>query len=132
MFLGEAAALGIFYLMKRRDPEGHRARMLEARNKGKEIKMNKFLLIVPAIGDFFTSTLVYTSLNFIPGSVYQMLRSGSIATTFLFSIVFLHAKILRHQIFGSIFALLGITIVGFSNLIFSDSSASTTDIVIPT
>ena len=82
--------------------------------------MNKFLLLVPAAGDFCTSTLVYASLNFIPGSVYQMLRGGGIATTFFFSIVFLRAKVLRHQVAGSVFALLGITIVGLSNMVFSD------------
>lgn len=84
--------------------------------------MNKLLLLVPAIGDFFTSTLVYASLNFIPGSVYQMLRGGGIATTFFFSVVFLRAKVLRHQVAGSVLALLGISIVGLSNMAFSDSS----------
>lgn len=53
-----------------------------------------------------------------------MLRGGGIATTFLFSIVFLQAQILRHQVVGSICALAGITIVGFSNLVFSEGGGS--------
>ena len=122
MFFGEALSLGIFYIMKKRDPEGYKTRLLEARNKGKEVKMNKFLLLVPALGDFFTSTLVYASLNFIPGSVYQMLRGGGIATTFFFSVVFLKSKVLKQQVTGSILALLGISIVGLSNVVFSDGS----------
>lgn len=55
--------------------------------------MNKFLLAVPAFCDFVTSTLQYIALNFIPGSVYQMMRGGTIITTFIFSIVFLRAKV---------------------------------------
>jgi len=120
MFFGEALSLAIFHIMKRRDPEGYKTRMLEARNKGKEVKMNKLLLIVPALGDFFTSTLVYAALNFIPGSVYQMLRGGAIATTCLFSVVFLGSKLLRQQLAGSFLAILGISIVGLSNVVFSD------------
>jgi drug/metabolite transporter (DMT)-like permease len=92
--------------------------------------MNKLLLLIPAAGDFFTSTLVYASLNFIPGSVYQMLRGGGIATTFFFSVVFLRAKVLKHQVAGSILALLGITIVGLSNLAFSDGGGDSASGVI--
>ncbi len=55
--------------------------------------MNKFLLAIPAMCDFVTSTLKYIALNFIPGSVYQMMRGGTIVTTFLFSIIFLKIKI---------------------------------------
>lgn len=85
--------------------------------------------MIPAAGDFATSTLVYVALNFIPGSVYQMLRGGSIVTTFIFSITFLKMRILRQQIAGSAFALLGITIVGVSSLIFSSGSSSGSPVI---
>lgn len=97
--------------------------MLEAKSKGKEIKMNKFLLAIPAFCDFVTSTLQYIALNFIPGSVYQMMRGGTIITTFIFSIVFLKAKVQKHQIAGSALAFIGVLIVGTSNMVFSDSSS---------
>ena len=93
MFFGEFLALLVFIVMTRRDPEGYKMRMLEAKSKGKEIKMNKFLLAIPAFCDFVTSTLQYIALNFIPGSVYQMMRGGTIVTTFIFSIVFLKSKV---------------------------------------
>lgn len=91
--------------------------------------MNKFLLAIPAFCDFITSTLQYISLNFIPGSVYQMMRGGTIVTTFLLSIVFLKTKVKKCQIAGSVLALVGVTIVGASNMIFSSSGSGSTDSV---
>lgn len=86
--------------------------------------MNKLLLAIPAVCDLITSTLQYVALNFIPGSVYQMLRGGTIVTTFIFSIVFLHKKPLKNQILGSILALVGVFVVGLANTLFTDSSSS--------
>lgn len=94
--------------------------------------MNKFLLAIPALCDFITSTLQYIALNFIPGSVYQMMRGGTIVTTFIFSIVFLKSKVQKHQILGSALALIGVLIVGTSNMIFSDSSSGSSGAVIYT
>ena len=127
MFFGEFLSLLVFFAMKRRDPEGFKMRELEAKSQGKEIKMNKFLLAIPALCDFVTSTLQYIALNFIPGSVYQMMRGGTIVTTFIFSIVFLKSKVQPHQIAGSVLALVGVTIVGASNMIFSSSGSGATD-----
>jgi hypothetical protein len=64
-------------------------RMLEAKSKGKKLEMNKLWLFIPAFLDFITATLHYVALNFISGSVYQMLRGGAIVTTFAFSTIFL-------------------------------------------
>jgi len=89
--------------------------------------MNKFLLAVPAFCDFVTSTLQYIALNFISGSVYQMMRGGTIVTTFLFSILFLKSKVKKCQIVGSLLALVGVTIVGVSNMIFTSSGSGSTD-----
>jgi drug/metabolite transporter (DMT)-like permease len=80
-------------------------------------------LAIPAIGDFITSTLHYVALNFISGSVYQMLRGGGIVTTLMFSVIFLKSRVMRNQIFGAGFVLLGVMIVGLSNILFKDSSS---------
>lgn len=92
--------------------------------------MNKFLLAVPAVCDFFSSTLHYIALNFISGSVYQMLRGGTIVTTFLFAITFLKLKIKPNQVIGSMLALVGVVVVGVSNVVFANSSSSSSDTVI--
>lgn len=90
--------------------------------------MNKFLLAIPALCDFITSTLQYVALNFIPGSIYQMMRGGTIITTFIFSVFFLKTKVQKYQILGCLLAFLGVFVVGVSNMVFrggdtSDSSA---------
>ena len=59
-----------------------------------------------------------------------MMRGGAIVTTFIFSIIFLKMKAQRNQIFGSIFALIGVLIVGASSLNFSTSSDSGGDTVL--
>lgn len=121
MFFGESLALVMFFVMKRRDKEGFNMRMLEAKSKGKQIEFNKFLLAIPAISDLITSTLQYVALNFVAGSIYQMMRGGAIVTTFLFSMIFLKMKAQRNQVAGSVLALIGVVIVGASSLAFSDS-----------
>jgi len=113
--------------MRNRDPETFNVRRMEATSKGKLIEFNKLILAIPAISDLITSTLQYVALNFVTGSVYQMMRGGTIVSTFLFSIVFLKMKAQKNQIAGSALALIGVFIVGASSLIFTKSSGSGSD-----
>ena len=55
--------------------------------------MNKFYLIAPAMLDLLSSTMLLISLNFIPTSAYQMLRGGSIISTFIFTLILVNKKI---------------------------------------
>ena len=98
-------------------------RMLEAKSKGLQIQFNKLWLAIPALSDFITSTLQYVALNFISGSVYQMMRGGSIVTTLLFSIIFLKVKVMKSQISRAGLALFGVMVVGLSNMVFKDDSS---------
>lgn len=91
--------------------------------------MNKLLLAVPAICDAISSTLHYIALNFISGSVYLMLRGGTIVTTLLFSIIFLKFKVRQHHLLGSGLALLGVLVVGFSNIFFSHGSSGGSTVI---
>lgn len=79
-------------------------------------------MAIPALSDFITSTLQYVALNFISGSVYQMMRGGSIVTTLIFSIIFLKAKVMKNQIMGAGLVLVGVMIVGLSNMVFKDEN----------
>jgi drug/metabolite transporter (DMT)-like permease len=72
--------------------------------------------------DFITATLHYVALNFISGSVYQMMRGGSIVTTLIFSIIFLKAKVTKNQLAGSALVLVGVFVVGVSNMVFKEKS----------
>jgi drug/metabolite transporter (DMT)-like permease len=87
------------------------------------------LLAIPAVSDLITSTLQYVALNFVAGSVYQMMRGGTIVSTFIFSIIFMKMKARRNQIAGSVLALVGVIIVGASSLAFADSSDAGNDTV---
>ena len=92
--------------------------------------MNKFLLAIPALCDFIASTLNCIALNFIAGSVYQMIRGGTIVTTFIFSIIFFKTKIKKNQSLGALMAFFGVFIVGASNLLFSAKQVGSADVVI--
>ena len=52
-----------------------------------------------------------------------MMRGGSIVTTLIFSIIFLKAKVMKNQIMGSGLVLIGVMIVGLSNMVFKDESS---------
>lgn len=52
-----------------------------------------------------------------------MMRGGSIVTTLIFSIIFLKAKVMKNQIMGAGLVLVGVMIVGLSNMVFKDSSS---------
>lgn len=124
MFIGEFLALPIYYIHKRRNPEPYAKRLQLAKEQGKIIEFNKMIIGVRAIIDLVTSTLQSIALNFVEGSVYQMMRGGTVATTFLFSLVFLKMSAQRHQIFGSLLTVVGILIVGASNLLMASSNDS--------
>lgn len=83
------------------------------------MKVKKRIFIKYVIADIAANVFLSISLNFISASAYQMMRGGSIITTFLFSIIYLKTRSKRHQILGTLFALLGIMIVGLSNVLYS-------------
>jgi drug/metabolite transporter (DMT)-like permease len=58
------------------------------------------------------------ALNFIPASSYQIMRGGTIATTFLFSIIYLKMRMERYHIIGVFLAILGIFVIGCTSLIY--------------
>lgn len=91
--------------------------------------MNKLYLLVPAVFDLLTSTMHYIALNFISASAYQMIKGGTIITTFIFSITFLKYPFLRRQLLGSGLALIGIIAVGLANVLFTTQTYSETNTV---
>jgi drug/metabolite transporter (DMT)-like permease len=80
--------------------------------------------MIPSIMDFTSSSMQYFALNFIPGSIYQMLKGGSLITTALFSYLLMRTKLKRNHISGCILAFIGVFIVGASSLIFKSASSA--------
>lgn len=58
-----------------------------------------------------------------------MMRGGTIATTFLFTVIYLKQKAHKNQIFGSGLAVIGVLLVGAANLAFSSSSSGSSNLV---
>lgn len=71
--------------------------------------------MIPTVLDFFAMICYYIALNFIAGSVYQILRGGTVLTTFLFSYTCLKLRPIRPRIVGCLIVLLGLVIVGIIN-----------------
>jgi drug/metabolite transporter (DMT)-like permease len=88
------------------------------------MNFNKLLLFKYVFFDITAVTLQSIALNFIPSSVFHMMRGGTIATTFFFSVVSLKMRAERYQTIGSVLTFIGILIVGLSDLIFATSAAS--------
>jgi drug/metabolite transporter (DMT)-like permease len=122
-------ALPLYFLLRKRDPESFKRREDEAKAAGKITEFNKLRISVSALCDVFASTMQCIALNFISGSAYQMMRGGTIATTFLFTVIYLKQKALKNQILGSGLAVIGVLIVGAANLIFSATSSGSSNTV---
>lgn len=86
-----------------------------------------YLLALPALCDFFGSTIGTFALVYLPGSVYQMTRGSVMIFTAIFSILFLKSKIYRHQLCSLICIFIGIGIVGVATLGGSDEGADKKD-----
>lgn len=93
LFFGEIFVLIVFWGSKKYFADEYRVREQVALYEGKRLDMNVFLYAIPAFIDCLCTTLNLMALNFVPASVYQMLRGGTIATTFLFSVTLLKARI---------------------------------------
>ena len=122
MFVGEALCYLLFIIQVRRDPDAYKMKQLEAKSSGKELKCNPLYIAIPAFCDYLTSTMQYIALNFISGSVWQMLRGGVIVTTAIFSKFFLKMVPRRNHYFGCLFDIIGIAIVGVSSVVFAEHS----------
>lgn len=126
MFLGEILALVFYFLHKAKNPEGYASRAKAAQEEGKQLEFNRLKFAIPALCDVMGSNLQLFALNFIAGSVYQMMRGGTIITTFIFSLIILKMKAQRFQIVGSALAFIGIAVVGVSAMVFSSPQQNET------
>lgn len=82
-----------------------------------------------ALCDVLASTMQNIALNFISGSAYQMMRGGTIATTFLFTVIYLKQRAKRNQMLGSLITVVGVLVVGAANLIFGTNGSGDSNTV---
>ncbi|KAI8323216.1 hypothetical protein GQ54DRAFT_258656 [Martensiomyces pterosporus] len=72
---------------------------------------------VPAVCDLLGTTLMNVGLFFTTASVYQMLRGAVVIFSGLFSVLFLGHRLARFQIVSLLLVVVGVTIVGLSNIV---------------
>ncbi|KAJ1645091.1 hypothetical protein J3B02_000288 [Coemansia erecta] len=90
------------------------------------------LMWIPAACDLMGTTLMNVGLFFTTASVYQMLRGAVVIFSGLFSVLFLGHRLERFQVISIILVVVGVTIVGLSNVISpAPHNYSTTDEEIP-
>ena len=80
------------------------------------LKMNPLIIIVPEIVDIGNAFCYYIALNFVPASIYQMLRGGTVLTTYIFTVLILKKKPKRQKVAGCGIVLLGLITVGLVNI----------------
>jgi drug/metabolite transporter (DMT)-like permease len=121
-FFGEFICLGMFFLQTRINQkalDAHAKRKEEAEEQGLSTEFSKLKVAVPAMCDFFSSTLQFAGLILISSSIYQMLKGGTIILTAIFSVLFLKRKLKSYHYIGIILTVMGVTIVGLSSFLIS-------------
>jgi len=93
----------------------------EEKHKEEKKEASPFILAIPALADFFGSTIMTFGLTMLTGSVYQMFRGSLILFTALFSIIFLGRKLFRHHFLAITVVVSGLLIVGLATLIWPAS-----------
>ena len=128
MFLGESICLIVYYF-KDKNPEQIQIEHLEevenilnqekiyTLTEPEKPEATPFMLILPALCDFFGSTIMTIGLTMLSGSTYQMMRGSVILFTSLFSRIFLNNKILLHNYIGLSLVITGLFLVGVSNVL---------------
>ena len=87
-------------------------------------KLNPLCFLWAALMDVLFSFCYYTALNFIPNSVYQMLRGGTLIFTYLFTLVILKVSISRQKVMGCGVIVAGLAVVGVTNLVLGSRASN--------
>jgi drug/metabolite transporter (DMT)-like permease len=117
MFLGETTCMLWYAVWRWRQPKDENGELIEEGNK--DIKeASPFMLAIPALCDFFGSTIMTFGLTMMAGSVYQMFRGSLIFFTALLSVIFLKNKLYRHNYLALVIVITGLLLVGLASKIF--------------
>jgi drug/metabolite transporter (DMT)-like permease len=131
MFIGEFCCLIAFFIIygvqkvnwRRRNVEGEGGIVAELEDDVEPSipKFNPFIFLPPALCDIMGTSLMYIGLNLTSASSYQMLRGSVIIFTGLLSVAFLSQKLQGFKWLGMGMTMLGLVIVGVSDIYFDDN-----------
>ena len=130
MFIGEATCLIWYSLYKYKQTRKEKVILREDQQTPITISHKKpeipiYLISIPALCDFFGSTIMCLGLSMMAGSVYQMLRGSIIIFTSFFSVIFLKRILYRHNFLGMSLVVVGLALVGLGALVELQKGAKT-------
>ncbi|GAU97693.1 hypothetical protein RvY_08944 [Ramazzottius varieornatus] len=134
MFLGEFLCLLVFgaaWLIGRRRTAGTEGDVPLVRLEGQiqePFTYKKMLVFLPpALCDMTATSIMYVGLTMTNASSFQMLRGAVIVFTALLSVAFLHRQIASSKWLGILTVIIGLAIVGVSDMIFLPNDAKSND-----
>lgn len=90
------------------------------RKPGLKGRLGAVIFALPAFCDLVSTAIMLVGLGLTTASVYQMLKGLVVVVVALYSVIFLHRRLYRHQVFGVVFVFVGVVIVGVGS-VFMDS-----------
>lgn len=87
------------------------------------------IIAIPAALDMFGVALLSVGMMYLPASIWQMLRGGSIIFCGILSVLFLKRKLYAYHWLGIFLCLCGLGIVGLSSVLTSDDDDDVADLV---
>ncbi|CAI2370604.1 unnamed protein product [Moneuplotes crassus] len=98
--------------------------VINAVQSGKKEYIHWIWLVIPAFCNFCAIPLMNLGLIMINASVYQMMRGGLIFITAVSAIIFLKARLHRHHWTALTAIIMGVTLVGLSSVLGTNSKNS--------
>lgn len=96
--------------------------------KGSHV-FNPFILLIPALCDTCATSIMYVGLNMTYASSFQMFRGAVIIFTAVLSMGFLNKKLVSREWLGIVMVIIGLALVGLSDITMEKSDVSTNSIL---
>ncbi|XP_063219046.1 solute carrier family 35 member F6 [Bacillus rossius redtenbacheri] len=117
MFIGEFLCLlvfkGLYFHYWRKQDGSHDENKLVKGSRN----FNPLVLLLPAMCDMVATSTMYVGLNLTYASSFQMLRGAVIVFVGIFSMLFLHRKLVLREWCGILFVISGLALVGLSDFL---------------
>ena len=97
--------------------------------KGSSV-FNPYILLIPALCDTCATSVMYVGLNLTYASSFQMLRGAVIVFTAILSMGFLNRKLGSREWTGIGMVIVGLALVGLSDIITIDNSDISTNSIL--
>uniref|UniRef100_A0A8W7PAB6 Sugar phosphate transporter domain-containing protein n=2 Tax=gambiae species complex TaxID=44542 RepID=A0A8W7PAB6_ANOCL len=124
MFLGEFLCLlafkAVYYHLRRKNNGSEDRHDLVQGNR----EFSPFILFVPAMCDMLATSIMYVGLNLTYPSSFQLLRGSVIIFVAILSVAFLNRTLVKREWFGIAFIMVGLVIVGMSDVLSNDNTGS--------